>query len=280
MDCKNTGFQTFRKVRLRVFFEYFCGMHLKDLKQFLDEKADIYNHPDFIENDPIQIPHRFSVKQDIEIAGFLTAIISWGNRKSIIKSAEKIIDSMGNSPYDFVQNFEPKDIKKIENKAVHRTFNTDDLQFFLCSLQSIYSQNESLENLFLLNDEETNMYHAIERFRNRFLQFELDHRAKKHISSTYKSSAAKRLVMFLRWMVRKDNRYVDFGIWENIDPKYLSIPLDVHTGNIARKLNLIQRKQNDWKTVEEMDLALRSFDASDPAKYDFALFGLGVSGDF
>lgn len=255
-------------------------MNFSDLKIFLDEKADIYNHPDFIENDPIQIPHQFSVKQDIEIAGFITATISWGNRKSIIKSAEKMMNLMGNSPYDFVQNFNQKDWDNIEKKSVHRTFNTNDLHFFLRSLQLIYSEQESLENLFLLNAEENNMYHAIERFRNQFLQIEIDHRAKKHISSTYKNSAAKRLMMFLRWMVRKDNRNVDFGIWENINPKFLSIPLDVHTGNIARKLGIIQRTQNDWKTVEEMDLVLRSFDALDPAKYDFALFGLGVSGDF
>ena len=251
-------------------------MKFEELKQFLDEKADQYNHPDFIENDPIQIPHRFSLKQDIEIAGFLSATIAWGNRKSIINSANKILNFMGNSPYDFVMNFSEEDLKSIEGKAVHRTFNGEDYAQFIRNLNRIYSENNSLENLFLLKETETNFYHALERFRQEFLG-DLNHRCYKHVSSTYKNSSAKRLMMFLRWMVRKDNRKVDLGIWENINQKYLSIPLDVHTGNISRKLNLVSRKQNDWKTVEELDLILRKMDAEDPAKYDFALFGLGVS---
>ena len=255
-------------------------MNEKELQDFLNQKADEYNHSDFIENDPIQIPHRFSLKQDIEISGLLTATISWGNRKSIIKSAEKMMDFLGNSPYDFVMNFREKDLVSIENKAVHRTFNSEDFVFFLQSLKQIYHQNESLENLFLLQKDEVNFYHALHRFRQQFLSLNENHRAKKHISSTYKNSSAKRLVMFLRWMVRKDNRNVDFGIWENIDQRFLSVPLDVHTGNISRKLNLVSRKQNDWKTVEEMDISLRKFDNQDPAKYDFALFGLGVSKEF
>lgn len=255
-------------------------MNPSDLKSFLDEKADQYNHPSFIENDPIQIPHRFSLKQDIEISGFLTATISWGNRKSIINDAEKMLNFMGNSPYDFVLNFTRKDLAKLEEKAIHRTFNSEDLKAFLRNLQGIYRQYDSLEPLFLLNNEETNFYHALERFRNEFLKNNEQHRSRKHISSTYKNSSAKRLIMFLRWMVRDDKRGVDFGVWKNLNPKFLSVPLDVHTGNISRKLNLIQRKQNDWKTVEELDLVLRKFNAEDPAKYDFALFGLGVSGDF
>ena len=255
-------------------------MKLHELKSFLDEKADQYNHLSFIENDPIQIPHRFSLKQDIEISGLLTATISWGNRKSIIKSAEKMMDILGNSPYDFVLNFKDSDLEFIENKAIHRTFNSDDFKFFLQSLKRVYQQNESLENLFLLNENETNFYYALQRFRTSFLSLDENHRARKHVSSTYKNSSAKRLMMFLRWMVRKDIRNVDFGIWENIDQKYLSVPLDVHTGNISRQLKLVSRTQNDWKTVEEMDVALRKFDANDPAKYDFALFGLGVSKEF
>lgn len=255
-------------------------MNPNDLKQFLEEKADLYNHPDFIENDPIRIPHRFSQKQDIEIAGFLTATISWGNRKAIIKSAEKMLAFMEHSPYDFILNFTEADLKPIIGSPLHRTFNGNDFAHFLLNLQRIYKENDSLEKLFLLNETETNFYHALHRFRNEFFKENLDHRSTKHISSTYKNASAKRLMMFLRWMVRKDNRGVDFGIWENISPKYLSIPLDVHTGNMSRKLNLIQRKQNDWKTVEEMDIVLRKFNAEDPAKYDFALFGLGVSGDF
>ncbi|WP_394371112.1 TIGR02757 family protein [Chryseobacterium tagetis] len=251
-------------------------LSFEELKTFLDEKADQYNHVDFIENDPIQIPHRFSLKQDIEIAGFLAATISWGNRKSIIKSAEKILDIMGNSPYDFVMNHSDKDLKILQDKSIHRTFNGEDFGYFITQFQRIYKENESLENLFKTNDTESNFQHGIERFRSDFLGTE-KHRSHKHISSPYKNSSAKRIIMFLRWMVRKDKRGVDFGIWENIDQKFLSIPLDVHTGNMSRKLGLVVRTQNDWKTVEELDIAIRKFDDKDPAKYDFALFGLGVT---
>lgn len=251
-------------------------LKFEELKIFLDEKADQYNHPEFIENDPIQIPHRFSVKQDIEIAGFLAATISWGNRKAIIKSAERMLDIMGNSPYDFALNYSEKDLKQIQNKSIHRTFNGEDFTYFIRQFNRIYTENESLENLFKVNDSEINFQHAIERFRSNFLGTE-KHRTHKHVSSPYKNSSTKRIIMFLRWMVRKDKRGVDFGIWEDIDQRHLSIPLDVHTGNISRKLGLISRTQNDWKTVEELDLAIRQFDDKDPAKYDFALFGLGVT---
>ncbi|MBV8325488.1 TIGR02757 family protein [Chryseobacterium sp.] len=251
-------------------------MKFEELKSFLDEKADRYNSPDFIENDPIQIPHRFSLQQDIEVAGFLAATISWGNRKSIIKSAEKMLDIMGNSPYDFVMNYSEKELENIQDKSIHRTFNGQDFAYFIRQFHRIYSENKSLEALFEVKEPETNFLHAIERFRSSFLETE-KHRSHKHISSPGKNSSAKRIIMFLRWMVRKDKHGVDFGIWENIDQKNLSIPLDVHTGNISRKLGLISRTQNDWKTVEELDIAIRRFDENDPAKYDFALFGLGVT---
>lgn len=251
-------------------------LKFEELKIFLDEKADRYNHPEFIEHDPIQIPHRFSLRQDIEIAGFLAATISWGNRKAIIRSADKMLDIMGNAPYDFVLNHSEKDLKGIEAKSIHRTFNGEDFIYFIRQFKRIYAGNESLENLFAVQDPETNFGHAIERFRGDFLGNE-KHRSHKHVSSPYKNSSTKRIIMFLRWMVRKDKRGVDFGIWENIDPKHLSIPLDVHTGNISRKLGLISRTQNDWKTVEALDLVIRTFDDQDPAKYDFALFGLGVT---
>lgn len=254
-------------------------MNFSELKDFLDEKEDFYNHPKFIENDPIQIPHRYFLKQDIEIAAFLTATISWGNRKSIIFDAEKMMNFMENSPYEFIKNVSQKELKTLEKIGLHRTFKGEDFTEFILNLKRIYHENESLENLFLIQEKEENFYHSLHRFREKFIG-ENSHRSKKHVSSTYKNSAAKRLIMFLRWMVRKDRKGVDFGIWENINPKYLSIPLDVHTGNISRKINLIHRKQNDWKTVEELDLTLRKFDAKDPAKYDFALFGLGVSKDF
>ncbi len=254
--------------------QYFDTEFLKD---FLDEKSDLYNNPSFIENDPIQIPHRFTLKQDIEISGFLTATISWGTRKSIINDAEKILSWMGNSPYDFVLNFQERDMDLFNHNSVHRTFNKEDLNYFIRNLSRLFKENETLENLFLLEGNELNFYHSFHRFRTEFFKENEIHRSKKHVSSTYKNSSAKRLMMFLRWMVRQDRKGVDFGLWKNIDQKYLSIPLDVHTGNISRKLNIIQRKQNDWKTVEELDLVLRKFDDSDPAKYDFALFGLGVA---
>ncbi|RZJ47581.1 MAG: TIGR02757 family protein [Chryseobacterium sp.] len=251
-------------------------MNFEELKDFLNEKADIYNNLEFIQDDPIQIPHRFSLKQDIEIAGFLAATISWGNRKAIIKSADKMLDIMGNSPYDFVKNYSENDLKSIEAKSIHRTFNGEDFVYFIRQFNRIYKENESLEDLFIIKDSENNFYHAIERFRARFLNIE-KHRSHKHVSSPYKNSSSKRIIMFLRWMVRNDNRGVDFGIWGNIDSKHLSIPLDVHTGNISRKLGLISRTQNDWKTVLELDEIIRKFDEIDPAKYDFALFGLGVT---
>lgn len=251
-------------------------LNFEELKSFLDEKADQYNNPDFIEDDPIQIPHRFALKQDIEIAGFLAATISWGNRKSIIKSAEKMLDIMGNSPYDFVMNYSEKELLSIQDKSIHRTFNGQDFTYFIKQFNRIYKEDDSLEDLFKVKDSELNFFHAIERFRSSFLESE-KHRNHKHVSSPNKNSSAKRIIMFLRWMVRKDKRGVDFGIWQNIDQKYLSIPLDVHTGNISRKLGLISRTQNDWKTVVELDEMIRQFDEKDPAKYDYALFGLGVT---
>lgn len=254
-------------------------MNFSEMKTFLDEKADLYNQPEFIENDPIQIPHRFSLRQDIEITGFLTATISWGNRKSIIRSAEKILEIMEQSPYQFIRDVSEKELLQLVQKPIHRTFNGADLAEFFRNLQRVYNTTDSLESLFQLQHGEEDFYHALERFRTAFLGPQA-HRCHKHVSSTYKNSAAKRLMMYLRWMVRKDRRGVDFGLWEQTSPAALSVPLDVHTGNISRKLGLIRRTQNDWKTVVEMDAVLRKFDPSDPAKYDFALFGLGVSKDF
>lgn len=254
-------------------------MKLSELKDFLDRKADRYNHPDFIENDPIQIPHRFSLKQDIEIAGFLTATISWGNRKSILNSADKILSYMDGSPYDFVINHTEEDLRHFMSKSVHRTFNGDDLAQFIRNLARLYRKSDTLENHFLLHTGESDFYHSLERFRDEFLGNGV-HRASKHVSSTYKNSSAKRLMMYLRWMVRQDNRKVDFGLWTRLNPAHLSVPLDVHTGNTGRQLQLISRKQNDWKAVAEMDITLRKLDSEDPARYDFALFGMGVNGEF
>jgi len=250
-------------------------MNKSELKLFLDEKVLVYNNSSFIESDPIQIPHLFTLKEDIEIAGFLVATIAWGNRKSIINNGYRLVEMMGNSPYDFVMNFSEKHSESLPH-FVHRTFNNDDLVYFLKSLQNIYKNHGGLENLFAKHAEKKSMQPAIHHFKKTF--FELPHlsRTQKHVSDPLKNSAAKRINMFLRWMVRNDNAGVDFGIWKSISPSQLSCPLDVHSGNVARKLNLLKRKQNDGKALAELDNSLRQLDPKDPVKYDFALFGLGV----
>ncbi|SRX73568.1 TIGR02757 family protein [Aequorivita antarctica] len=250
-------------------------MNRIQLKEFLDEKVILYNNPSFIESDPIQIPHLFTLKEDIEIAGFLVATIAWGNRKSIINNGHKLMEMMGNSPYDFVMDFSEKDTESLSS-FVHRTFNSNDLLYFLKALQNIYKNHGGLESVFAQNSEKDSMQTAIHHFKKTF--FELPHlpRTQKHVSDPLKNSAAKRLNMFLRWMVRNDNIGVDFGIWESISPSQLSCPLDVHSGNVARKLKLLNRKPNDSKALTELDISLRKLDPKDPVKYDFALFGLGV----
>ena len=247
----------------------------KELKFFLDEKVIKYNNPKFIETDPIQIPHQFSLKEDIEISAFLTAIISWGNRKMIINNAQKMINLLGNSPYDFVINHHDKHLEKLEG-FVHRTFNEIDLIYFIKALQHIYKNHNGLENVFTQHADKDSLQLAIHKFKNIFFEIEHPKRTTKHISNPQKGSAAKRINMFLRWMVRKDKAGVDFGIWKSLKPSQLSCPLDTHSGNVARKLGLLIRKQNDAKALLELDKNLRKLDASDPVKYDFALFGLGV----
>lgn len=245
------------------------------LKEFLDEKAYQYNQPTFIESDPIQIPHRFSKKEDIEIAAFLTATIAWGNRKSIITNATKLMTLLDESPFDCIMNLEQVDTKRFAG-FVHRTFNATDLEYFLRAIQNIYKKHGGLEAVFTNNAQPDTLQPAIHNFRKIF--FELDHlaRTEKHISDPMKNSAAKRINMFLRWMVRPGDTGVDFGIWKTLKPSQLSCPLDVHSGNVARKLKLMERKQNDAKALNELDVALRRLDPKDPVKYDFALFGLGV----
>lgn len=247
---------------------------IENLKSFLDEKTFQYNQEFFIDHDPIQIPHRFSKKQDIEIAALLTATIAWGNRKSIIKNASDMMARMDETPYDFILNAGEQDFQKFEG-FVHRTFNAFDFLYFIQALQKLYQEHDSLEEYFLIYEDEINPKLAIDRFRNAF--FDSDKvRTTKHVSSPLKNSSAKRINMFLRWMVRKDQQGVDFGIWDRIPSSKLSLPLDVHTGNVGRKLQILHRKQNDWKAVEEIDLMLRKMDSNDPVKYDFALFGLGA----
>ena len=246
-----------------------------ELKEFLDEKVELYNNPNFIESDPIQIPHLYSLKEDVEIAGFLAATIAWGNRKMIIKNSHRMMDLMGNAPYDFVMSHSETDLERLEN-FVHRTFNGQDFTSFIKSLKHIYKNHNGLEAVFSANQEAHSMQKSIHEFKKIF--FEIPHlaRTQKHISDPLNNSAAKRINMFLRWMVRKDNKGVDFGIWDSLSPEALSCPLDVHSGNVARKLNLLTRKQNDAKALAELDTNLRVLDSKDPVKYDFALFGLGV----
>jgi len=245
----------------------------KELKDLLEHKFNLYNTKNFISEDPISIPHTYSQKEDIEIISFLISIISWGNRKSIIKSGNKLTEILGSSPIDFIMRFKEKDLKKID--FVHRTFNKFDLIYFLKSLKNIYKNHDGLENVFSKNLNDEFMYNNIHNFRKIFFLLNHEKRTEKHISNPKKNSACKRINMFLRWMVRNDG-VVDFGIWKKIKPSMLSCPLDVHTANIGRKLNLISRKQNDLKTVLELDQKLRSFDKNDPVKYDYALFGMGV----
>lgn len=254
-------------------------LNFEELKEFLDEKVEKFNQPLFIEDDPIQIPHRFEKKMDIEIAGFLTATIAWGRREMIIKSANRMMEAMDDSPADFVLNHSPADLLQLEN-FVHRTFNGHDFTYFITALKKIYQEKGGLEQVFangLNRKSDSNMKNAIEHFNQTFFEgVPAKFRTKKHVGNPGKGSAAKRVVMYLRWMVRNDNRKVDFGLWKSIPMSHLSCPLDVHTGNVGRMLGFIERKQNDWKTVEELDSAFKKLDPIDPAKYDFALFGLGA----
>tara|TARA_B100000482_G_C12612191_1_gene299546 strand:- start:3059 stop:3826 length:768 start_codon:yes stop_codon:yes gene_type:complete len=247
-----------------------------DLKNFLDDMYIKYNKKLFIEKDPIQIPHKFSLKEDIEISAFLTSIISWGNRKMIINNANKMMTIMGNSPYDFIINANGKQIERIS--FVHRTFNSYDLRFFIYSLKNIYLNHGGLERVFLLEENEDKMFESISRFRNIFFSIEFPKRTLKHISNPLKKSSCKRINMFLRWMVRDCN--VDLGLWKNIPTSKLSCPLDTHSLRMSQKLRLVKRKTNDLLTLNELDKSLRSFDPEDPVKYDFSLFGLGVEKDF
>ena len=250
-------------------------MNNVELKEFLDEKVTLYNNPSFIESDPIQIPHLFTVKEDIEIAGFLSATIAWGNRKMIINNAKKMMDMMGNSPYDFVMNHKEYHLEALD-PFVHRTFNSDDFKTFIFCLQNLYTNHGGLETVFAKNQQALTMQPAIAEFKKLFFEVSHQQRTTKHVSNPLQGSAAKRINMFLRWMVRQDNNGVDLGIWKSISPAALSCPLDVHSGNVARKLGLLTRKQNDGKALTELDTNLRILDTDDPVKYDFALFGLGV----
>ena len=250
-------------------------MNRSELKEFLDEKVVLYNNPSFIDSDPIQIPHQFTQKEDIEIAAFLTATIAWGNRKMIIGNAQKLINLMGNAPHDFIMSHNNNDLDKFDH-FVHRTFNSQDTITFIKALKNIYANHQGLESVFAKNQQPNSLQQSISSFKTIFFEIEHQKRTTKHVSDPLAGSAAKRLNMFLRWMCREDKAGVDFGLWKSINPSCLSCPLDVHSGNVARKLNLLTRKQNDAKALAELDSNLRFFDKNDPVKYDFALFGLGV----
>lgn len=254
-------------------------MNQKELKVFLDEQFERYHNRSFVDDDPVGIAHKFNKKEDIEIAAFLSATIAWGKRAMIIKNASLLMDLMDQSPYEYVCDASNQEMNRLQNFK-HRTFNGDDLNHFVKSLRHIYTNHGGLENAFSKGQENAkNTKNALTQFHHTF--FEIPHldRTKKHVSNPEKGSAAKRLNMFLRWMVRDAKGGVDFGLWKTLTPAQLSCPLDVHSGNTARKLGLLTRKQNDWKAVEELDTQLRLMDPLDPVKYDFALFGLGVYGD-
>ncbi|MDD2387727.1 MAG: TIGR02757 family protein [Bacteroidales bacterium] len=246
-----------------------------ELFDFLEGKYIKFANPKFIQNDPIKIPHSFSKKEDIEISGFIAATIAWGQRKSIIKNSKHFIELMDDSPYEFIMGYAENDLKRFDN-AVHRTFNGEDLKFFVKSLRNIYTKYGSPENLFASD----NLFDGLAKFHQAFFEIPFLQRTKRHVANVNTGSAAKRLNMYLRWMVRNDNKGVDFGIWKNIKPAQLYIPLDLHTGRISRMLGLLERKQDDWKAVLELTQKLREFDKNDPVKYDFALFGVGVNEDF
>ncbi len=249
-----------------------------DTKELLDSLCDRFNCEDFIEHDPISIPHRFSAAEDIEIAGLFASTIAWGNRKAIVKSAGRMMEYMDNAPYDFVTNATEADLLTLSS-YVHRTFNGGDLTDFVLATRSICEEYGSVGKLVVsLYKQHESIPKILSEFRARFLAIDHNPHCEKHISSIDKGAACKRLNMYFRWMVRNDERGVDFGIWREIPSSALYLPLDVHSGNVARVLGLLGRKQNDWKAVAEVTSVLREFDINDPVRYDFALFGAGIEG--
>lgn len=254
-------------------------MNHNELKDFLEHKYQQFNTPEFIANDPISIPHMFNKQEDIEVSAFLSATIAWGQRPVIVKNAKELMKRMDFQPYEFCLNASRNELEQLQNFK-HRTFNEEDCRHFILSLKNIYQQYGTMENLFTKLASKQDIKDAIVGFRNIFLSISHPKRMEKHIANPAKGSSAKRINMFLKWMVRKDHSGVDFGLWKNISPSWLYCPLDVHSGNVARSLGLLTRKQNDWKAVEELTDNLRKLDAADPVKYDYALFGLGIFENF
>ena len=247
-----------------------------DLKEFLETKCLFYNRPGFIESDPIQVPHSFSSVENIEISAFLTAMLSWGQRKTIIKKSFYFMSLLNDDPHSFIQHASEKEILQLESFK-HRTFNGTDAIYFVQSLRNIYARFGGLRMLFeSLFDKHGNIGIVLSHFRDIFFSIPYPDRTLKHISNVEKNASCKRLNMFLRWMVRDDGKGVDLGLWKGIPSSALCIPLDIHTGNVARALGLLHRQQNDWPAVLELTHELKHFDPADPVKYDFALFGLGI----
>jgi uncharacterized protein (TIGR02757 family) len=254
---------------------------VKGLKKLLDEKARLYNQPSFIKGDPIQVPHRFTKKQDIEIAGLFASVLAWGNRTSIINSCNRLMQWMNEAPHDFILNHKDTDLKKMLGFA-HRTFNATDLLYFIEFLQYHYSSYDSLEDAFVpaKTYQHENVEQALIHFRNYFFSIEHPERTRKHISTPARKSACKRINMYLRWMVRKDKAGVDFGIWKKIRPHQLICPLDVHVGRVAFRLGLIDNEKSNWQNAVLLTQHLKELNPDDPAVYDYALFGLGVTERF
>jgi uncharacterized protein (TIGR02757 family) len=252
------------------------GIHLEGLKELLDQAVVLYNQPLFIGSDPIQIPHRFSKKQDIEIAGLIAALFAWGQRKTIIQKSSDFLELMDNQPYAFIRGYSSNELRRFE-KFVHRTFNSTDSLFLIDVLRRIYTKYDSLEHVFFPNGYKASVAEGIVRFHHfAFNSAYAPERSRKHFASPDRGSTCKRLNMYLRWMVRSDEQGVDFGLWKKLNTSDLRIPLDVHVEKVARNLGLLQRKNRDWQAVEELTSVLRMLDPLDPVKYDFALFGMGV----
>jgi len=255
---------------------------MNNIKEFLDKKVDEYNQPFFITDDPISVPHSFTKKQDIEIAGFFAAIFAWGNRTTIIQKSKEQLSLMDNSPHDFITSAPEESLKRLI-QFKHRTFTSTDLLYFIEFLKQHYQQNDSLESAFTkgMNPSDSDIENALRYFHTYFFSLEdAPPRTRKHIATPEKKSTCKRLNMYLRWMVRSDKAGVDFGIWQNISPAQLICPIDLHVARVAKRFNLLQRKQIDWQAALELTAYLRTLDKNDPAKYDFALFGLGVIDKF
>ena len=257
--------------------EFYNDMSHEQLGELLEELHDKFNCEEFIEADPISVPHSFSLRGDREIAGLLASTIAWGNRKAIVKSAHRMMRYMDNAPYDFVVNASEEELQSLTS-YVHRTFNGEDFRDFVRGMRHIITQWGGIGEFFEQRYEATrDLRVVLSEFRREFHAAEHNPHSEKHMSSIDKGAACKRLCMYLRWMVREDDRGVDFGLWRKIPMSALYMPLDIHTGRMGRSLGLLTRKQSDWKAVEELTESLRDFDASDPVRYDYSLFGVGIS---